>query len=178
MTGTSNGIRSSEEGRQGTMRKVLLALTVVAAAAMSEAAPPTSLQTIAAAETQVSAAAEGIFPSGTSFSGVALQGSTFGIGVVIQPGGSASGQFQTILVGTTLLGQPRSIALQGNVSAGSFNVDGSATFSGTGTLDLGDGSAPTSVPFSATATPGGLLLTIGVTALPLQSLGAGSISIQ
>ena len=54
------------------MKRIVFALALLAAATAA-AAPPTFLQTAAAAETQVSAAAEGIFPSGTSFSGVALQ---------------------------------------------------------------------------------------------------------
>jgi hypothetical protein len=51
------------------------------------------------------------------------------------------------------------------------------TFSGTGTLDLGDGSLPTSVPFTAVVTTGGLQLTIGASVLPNQTLSAGSIFI-
>jgi hypothetical protein len=137
-----------------------------------------SLRTVAAADTQVSAAAEGVFPSGATYAGVSLQGSTFGIGIVIRSSGSAVGEFQTVLSGTGLLGSARTIALDGAVTAGALNTDGSATFSGTGRLDLGDGSLPTNVPFTATVTAAGLQLTIGATALPTQGLGAGAIDIQ
>jgi hypothetical protein len=139
---------------------------------------PSTLRTVAAAETDVSAAAEGVFPSGSTFAGVSLQGSTFAIGVVISATGTAVGEFQTVLLGTSLLGGPRSIALDGAVTSGGLNLDGSATFTGTGRLDLGDGSLPTNVPFTATVTTGGLQLTVGATALPTQTLGAGSIAIQ
>jgi hypothetical protein len=161
--------------RVGRMASVLVLVAMAIVAGVSSSAP---LQTIAAAETDVSAAAEGIFPSGAAFGGVSLQGSTFGIGVVIRSNGSAVGEFQTVLLGTSLLGSPQSISLEGAVSSGLLNADGSATFSGTATLDMGDGSLPTTVPFAATITTGGLQLTIGTTPLPAQGLGAGSISIQ
>src|SRR5712692_9410562 len=161
------------------MTRIAMGLALAAiVAALVLTSGPTTLQSVAAAETDVSAAAEGVFPSGSTFAGVSLQGSTFGIGVVISATGSAVGEFQTVLLGTTLLGGARSIALDGAVTSGGLNLDGSATFTGTGRLDLGDGSLPTNVPFTATVTTGGLQLTIGSTALPTQSLGAGSIAIQ
>jgi len=158
-----------------TGRRLLISLALVAIVAWAGAP---SFRTSGAAETQVSAAAEGVFPSGTSFSGVSLQGSTFAIGIVIGSSGYAVGEFQTVLVGSSLLGQPQYITLDGAVTAGSANVGGSVMFSGTGRLDLGDGSLATTVPFGATATTGGLTLTIGTTALPTQTLGSGSIFIQ
>ena len=153
-----------------------LATAAFAAGAIWTAASP-SLQAASAAETQVSAAALGVFPSGTSFNGVQLQGSSFGIGVVVYPNGSALGDFEIVLTGTSVLRQPQSITLEAEVDAGSANADGSVTLSGNGTLDLGDGSLPTTVPFSAVATASGLQLTIGTTPLPTQTLSDGSIYI-
>jgi hypothetical protein len=134
-----------------------------------------------AGETQVSGAATGIFPDGTSFNGIPLQGSTFGLGVVINPDGGAVGNFEIVLAGTSQLGQRQNITLEGQVNAGTANVDpnadSTATFSGTASLDLGDGSLPTSVPFTVMVTADGLQLTIGTTDLPTQTLTDGSIFI-
>ena len=160
------------------MRTIVTGFAVAVVVAVLAVSVAPSLRTVAAADTQVSAAAEGVFPTGATFGGVSLQGSTIGIGVVISSSGSAVGEFQTTLIGTTLLGGSRTITLDGGVTSGALNTDGSATFSGIGQLDLGDGSLPTSVPFTAVVTTAGLVLTIGTTALPAQSLGAGSIDIQ
>jgi hypothetical protein len=157
------------------MRRILVALVLFTFIGL---ASDGGLRVVAAAETQVSAAAEGVFPSGASLGGISLQGSTFGIGIVVRPDGSAVGTFQTVLLGSTLLGNSRSIALEGSVQGGSTDASGSVSFWGTATLDMGDGTPPTDVPFNAIATTSGLLLTIGATELPAQTLGAGSISIQ
>jgi hypothetical protein len=157
------------------MKRLLLVGVV---ALVSAAVALSSLRTVAAGDTQVTAAAAGVLPDGASLGGVPLQGSTFGLGVLIHSDGSAEGDFETVLAGTSLLGAPQYITLEGAVSAGASNVGGSVTFSGTARLDLGDGSVPTSVPFSVTATTSGLQLSIGTSVLPTQTLSAGSIFIQ
>jgi hypothetical protein len=157
------------------MRRILVALAIFTIVGL---APDGGLRVVAGTETQVSAAAEGVFPSGAGFSGISLEGSTFAIGIVVRSDGSAVGGFQTVLFGTSLLGDSQSIALEGSVERGSADAAGSVSFSGTATLDLGDGSPPTDVPFSAIATTSGLKLTIGATELPTQTLGAGSIFIR
>jgi hypothetical protein len=157
------------------MRRILIAIAIFTIVGL---ASDGGLRVVAAADTEVSAAAEGIFPSGASLSGISLQGSTFAIGIVVQSDGSAVGQFQTVLLGSTLLGSSQSIALEGSVQGGSTGVGGSVSFWGTATLDMGDGTPPTDIPFSAIATTGGLQLTIGATELPTQTLGAGSIFIR
>ena len=154
------------------MKRIALVFALVALFTM---APLLSTSAVAATdETQVAAAAAGVFPDGTTFDGIPLRGSTFGIGVVVYPDGTATGDFEIVLAGTTLLGQPQDITLVGKVSAGTANLDGSVTFSGTATLDMGDGSLPLSVPFSAVVTTGGLQLTIGTTILPTQTLSDDS----
>jgi hypothetical protein len=126
-------------------------------------------------ETHVVAAGAAAFPDGTTFNGIPVSGSTFGFGVLI--GDSAEGDVTITLAGTSLLGEPQEITLMGAVTAGSVSGPGSATFSGTGTLDLGTGAAPTEVPFLVTATTDGLKLTVAGTELPTQSLTNGSIDI-
>jgi hypothetical protein len=127
----------------------------------------------------VISAGEGVFPSGTSLSGVSLNGMQFGKGITASPDGSAGGDFEALLLGTTILGQPQNINVQGPASSGSKNPDGSVTFAGVGTVDMGDGTAPlTGVPFSATVTTNGVALTVGASALPTATLTAGSITIE
>lgn len=134
---------------------------------------------VADGETKLSGAGAGLFPDGAELNGVRLSGSTFGTGVLIFSTGSAFGTYQTFLVGTTLLGLPQRISVEGKVSAGARNPDGSVTFSGSSIVDMGDGTVPSAgVPFSVTATPSTLALVLGTTALPTQSLVGGSITIR
>jgi hypothetical protein len=125
----------------------------------------------------VTGAGNGVFPAGAQFSGVKLSGSTFGEGLEVSSG-SGLGFFHTVLTGTSVSGGVRqNITLNGAVSSGTVNADGSVTFGGTATLNLGDGSLPTTVPFSATVTTAGLTLVIGTTTLPSQTVDPGSIYI-
>ena len=137
------------------------------------------LPAAAQSETVVAGAGEGIFPSGAVLYGVPLNGLQFAKGITIDASGSATGQFQTLLLGTSLLGQPQNINVECKASSGTVNADGSATFGGVGTVDLGDGSPPLlNVPLSVTVTTQGLRLVIGTTTLPAAGLTAGSITIQ
>ncbi|MBI3304337.1 MAG: hypothetical protein HYZ72_19905 [Deltaproteobacteria bacterium] len=60
------------------------------------------------------------------------------------------------------------LAVQGPVTSGSDNGDGSVTFSGSGTVNLGNGQIFTGVPFKVTVTAGGP----GVGTLQLTVIGA------
>jgi hypothetical protein len=125
----------------------------------------------------VSGSGPGTFASGTIFSGVSLTAVKFGIGVFIPGDSTATGQFQATLSGTSGLGQPQDIELEGNAISGSNNADGSRTFSGTLTMDMGNGTPPlTSVPFTVTATRTSLVLVLGTTNLS-ATVAAGSITI-
>ena len=127
----------------------------------------------------VTGAAEAIFPNGAAFNGVPLSGLTLGKGLFIGQDGSATGQFQAVLLGTSLLGLPQDVIVEGNVRAGSLAGDGSATFSGTATVDMGDGTATLlEVPFWVTASTKSLGLTLYTTALPTATLSAGSLTIE
>jgi hypothetical protein len=156
--------------------KRLTVLFVAAFFLLSAAA--SSVQVVETASvTTVTGAGYGAFPNETYFNGVKLSGSTFGEGLEVG-GGYGLGQFYTTLAGTTVLGAPQYITLNGQVTGGSGNGDGSVTFSGTASLDLGDGTIPTSVPFSVTTTTTGLTLVIGATTLPAQTVTPASISIN
>jgi hypothetical protein len=127
----------------------------------------------------VAGAAEAIFPNGAALSGVRLRGLTLGQGLIIRQDGSATGQFQAVLLGTSLLGLPQNVIVEGTVRAGSLAGDGSATFSGTATVNMGDGTANVlDVPFWVTVSTKSLGLTLYGTELPTAMLSAGSITIE
>ena len=127
----------------------------------------------------VTGAAEATFPDGATFNGIPLRGLTLGQGMFIAPDGSATGQFQAVLLGSSLLGTPQNITVEGEVSGGSAAADGSATFSGTATLDMGDGTpALPGVPFTVTVAGGSLGLILNAVALPTATLSAGSITVK
>src|SRR5713101_5481740 len=83
----------------------------------------------------VTGAAEAAFPPGAAFNGVPLKGLTLGQGIFIALDGSATGEFQAVLKGTSLLGTPQDVTVEGEVGNGFVGGDGSATFSGTATVD-------------------------------------------
>src|SRR5205814_4951546 len=133
----------------------------------------------AAQDTGVTGAAEAAFPNGATFNGISLKGLTLGQGMFIAPGGSATGQFQAVLLGTSLLGAAQNITVEGEVGGGSVGADGSATFSGTATVDMGDGTLPLpGVPFTVTASAGSLGLILNAVALPTATVTAGSITVK
>jgi hypothetical protein len=131
----------------------------------------------------VTGAAGGIYPPGTTFNGIPINGLKTGFGVVIASDGSASGQFHTLLLGISLLGKEQNISVNGNADTGSQTAENVATFSGKCTIDMGDGSPPTpGVPFTVTVTTnasdqGSLGLVLGLTTLPDATINSGSMNI-
>ena len=125
----------------------------------------------------VAGAATARFAAGAELGPVALQRIQMGTGVFIEVDGSASGTFHAVLQGS-LLGLSREITVEGNVSEGSV-ADGLATFSGTASLNLGDGAPPLpSVAFSVTAAADGVVLKIDSITLPVARLTAGVVTIE
>jgi hypothetical protein len=155
--------------RLGLVSAAILGLAGLMAAAPVAAQDPAG----------VTGAAEATFPDGATFKGVPLRGLTLGQGMFIAPDGSATGQFQAVLLGSSLLGTPQNITVEGEVSSGSVAADGSATFSGTATVDMGDGTpALPGVPFTVTVSGGSLGLILNAVALPTATLSAGSITVK
>jgi hypothetical protein len=133
----------------------------------------------AVGETDVIGAGEASFPDGASFNGLTLSGSSFGFGVSLAGDGTAVGNLDVSLIAPLPLGGQQEIVVVGNVRSGTLNVDGSATFGGIATVDMGDGTLPaTDVPFSLTVTTQGLRLVLGSTELPGQNLELGAIDIE
>jgi hypothetical protein len=136
------------------------------------------------AATSATVGAGGTYPSGTSFNGVPINGLQSGYGVMIGDNGSASGQFCTILLGVSALGLEQDIRIEGKATSGSQSATNIVKFSGTCTVDMGDGTPPTpGVPFTATVTTdandqGTIGLVIGATSLPDAVVNAGSMTIK
>ena len=134
---------------------------------------------VAAQDAGVTGAAEATFPDGATFNGIPLKGLTLGQGMFIGPDGSATGQFQAVLLGTSPLGTAQNITVEGEVSSGSAAADGSATFSGTASVDMGDGTpALPGVPFTVTVSAGSLGLILNAVALPTATVSSGSITVK
>lgn len=76
------------------------------------------------------------------------------------------------------LGGPQEITVEGNVSGGSVDADGRATFSGSASLDLGNGAPPlANVAFTVTAGSEDLVLVVDSVTLT-ATLTGGAISID
>ncbi len=155
------------------MKRIASLLSALLVAGLAVVSPAVS-----ADQTVVTGAGAGIFAGAPALYGISLNGLQLGVGIIIVGDGSASGDFQALLPGTTLVGQPRTIAVEGRVSTGALNIDGSATVAGVSRVDLGDGTpALLDVPFSAILTTQGSQLTLGATALPPAGLTEGVIEI-
>src|SRR5687767_11775509 len=126
----------------------------------------------------VTAAATALFDAGAELGDVALKGTIIGTRVFIEVDGSASGTFHAVLQGSAL-GYAREITVEGNVSGGSVAPDGRATFSGTASLDLGNGGPLLpGVAFSVTAAADGVILKIDSTTLPAAGVTTGAVTIE
>src|SRR5438309_8579247 len=100
------------------------------------------------ADTSTTAAAQGTYPSGTSFNGVPLSGLQIGTGVIIGADGSAEGRLAISLIGVSVLGAPpQVISVDASATGGSSTAANVSTISGTCTINLGTGAPPlTGVP--------------------------------
>lgn len=157
-------------------RMAMLTMAMVASALLWPAS------VAAQAETSVTGAGAGVFPQGASYLGVPLNSLTLGTGLSVA-GTWALGQFQTTLVGV-VLGAIREIVVEGHATGSVPSGPGTAVFSGTCTVDPGNGAPPLSgVPFTAAvaASPDGtgtLALTLGGTNLPAAAVNEGYLTIR
>jgi len=115
----------------------------------------------------VTGAAAGVFPAGASFNSIELAGGTFGLGAQISSTGAANGTIEAQFTGTSLIGLSQWITINGWITSGTSNPDGSVTLNGTSTLDMGDGTPPTGgLALVVNAGPTGITITVGGTTLP------------
>src|SRR5207247_2025872 len=73
----------------------------------------------------VTAATAGLFAGGATLAGVSLDGLEVGMGLFISSDGSATGEFQTVLLSNSVLG--RQIAVEGKVTTGAVAPGGQAS---------------------------------------------------
>jgi hypothetical protein len=134
-------------------------------------------------ETSVTGAAEGVFPAGASYLGVALKSLKLGMGLSIA-GTWAVGQFQTTLVGLTALGVEQEIQVECQASSSVPSGPNTAVFSGTCSVDPGNGTpalpgVPFTVAFATNADgTGSLTLSLDATNLPAAAVNAGYMTVQ
>jgi len=144
-----------------TTRLGLTLAAILGAASVMAPAPA------AAQDAGVTGAAEATFPDGATFNGISLKGLTLGQGLFIGQDGSATGQFQAVLLGTSLLGMPQNVTVEGEVRNGAVGGD------------MGDGTLPLpGVPFIVTVSTGTLALILNAVALPTATVTAGSITVR
>jgi len=162
-----------------TKRTIRWAITLVAIVASVS-----STSALAQTQTSVTGAGAGMFPQGALFNGISLSSLSFGMGAMILTNdGTATGTFESTLIGTSLLGR-RNIVVVGQLTSGSGQVGGPATYSGLCSIDLGDGTPLlTGLPFMVTAarlpnTQWGLTLLLGLAVLPTAPVNTGSVTIQ
>ena len=156
---------------------LLRAMLVVATLAVPLAA--------AADDSRATAGAGGLYPSGTTFSGIEVRGLQLGLGAEVTSAGSGLGNFTAVLLGVSALGIEQRITIEGAVTGGARNAANVAVLTGVSTVDLGDGAAPAlDVPFTATLTSSGdqlgqVGLTLsGFSELPSVTLNQGSLTIE
>jgi hypothetical protein len=157
-------------------------LVMVPAAMMVMAflwAAPVHAQT----ETSVTGAGAGAFPAGTFYLEVPLHALELGMAFTAA-GPWATGLFQATLVGASPLGLERSIEVEGIATGSVPSPLGTATLSGTCTVDAGDG-APhlPGVPFTVVVTTnpdgtGSVALTLGTTQLPVATVDEGHMTVS
>jgi hypothetical protein len=116
-------------------------------------------------EQMSTAAAAGIFPTTPTFNGVDLAGGIYGVGV--RTGSDSTyGDIHAEFTGISPLGLYQIISVDGWITGGSI-VGGTLTFSGTATLDMGDGPPPTGgLSLTGTLTATGITITVNGSSLP------------
>ncbi len=128
----------------------------------------------------------------------AIDGSQFGLAVVIAGTGAAQGHFTCLMAGRSDILGLHLMAVQGTATSGSRHLDGSVSVRGVGTVKLRTGQTFSGVPFAVRVTAGGpgvgtLQLTVigafdgvpgdtvvgnGNYDLPVETVRSGSISIH
>ncbi len=129
----------------------LLAVALMMAAALALAAASAGGQ----ASTVVSGGGQGTY--GGDFDGNgSIDGTHFGIGVVVSAGGGVQGHFLCLMAGNVPFLGLKLMQVEGQVTSGSADVGaGTASFSGVARVNLGNGVIFTGVPFRVSVKAGG-----------------------
>lgn len=143
------------------MKRLVILLATALAIALTLAPYPVAAQ----GTTRATGGGTGTFNADLDGDGD-IDGSQFGMGVVIR-GNTAGGHFECLMAGRSdILGLPL-MAIEGKVDAGTADADGSASFSGTASVNLANGQIFRDVPFTVRVTAGGA----GIGTLQLTVIG-------
>jgi hypothetical protein len=146
------------------MKRLALLLTAILTVATT-LLPPSA---VAQHDVRVTGGGTGTFDADLDGDGD-IDGSQFGMEIIIRGDGSAQGHFLCLMAGRSDILGLSLMAVQGQVTEGNVNLDGSVTFSGDdGAVNLGNGTIFRGVPFAVTVTAGGP----GVGTLQLTVIGA------
>lgn len=128
-----------------------------------------------AGETIASAAASGSYTSTPNVNGVELSGGTFGIGMRTAGPGDVEANLNGV---QPLIGLFQQLTIAGWVTSASVS-NGTVTFSGTASLDMGDGTAPlTGLAMNGSLSATGLTLTVGSWSFGTLPMQNGFIKIE
>jgi hypothetical protein len=163
------------------------------------AGAPISPTSVAAGPTIVNGGGTGTFNPADLDGDGDIDGSHFGFGVTIRPGGSAQGHFMCQMAGNADFLDLKLMLVEGRVTSASITSTGAEFGSDNGTVNLGNGTVVRGVGFVVSVTPGGpgvgtMQLTVlappfdGVPgdttlgdnkySLPIETVATGSISIR
>ena len=164
------------------MKRTLTSLFLVSILAIGGSA---FAQTAPAADTAVTAAAEGSYPAGTVYNGVPISGINFSSGALVAGDNTgADGRVSIDLLGpSTPVGQ-QIITVKAQIATGSRTAANVAVLNGTASVDMGDGTpAVTGIPIVATITTdannqGTVGVVLGATQLPAASNGDGTMTVE
>ena len=127
----------------------------------------------------ITASGAGVFPAGANVNGIELAGGTFGVGAQSSSTGAAIGELEVQYNGTSIIGLSQWITVSGWITNATVNPDGTVTFNGTGTLDMGDGTAPTGgLTLVATLGQTGLAVSLGSITFPTLPKSDGWVTIE
>jgi hypothetical protein len=131
------------------------------------------------ADNVITSAGAGVFPAGANVLGIELAGGTFGVGAQTSSTGAAVGTLEVQYNGTSLIGLSQWLTVNGWITSATANPDGTVTLNGTGTLDMGDGTAPTGgLALVATLGPTGIAVSIGGTTFPTLPKSDGWVFVE
>ena len=118
------------------------------------------------------AAGSGAYTSTPNLNGIELAGGTFGIGMRSGGASDLEAQFNGV---NPLIGLFQQVTVTGWITTATTS-NGTTTFSGTGTLDMGDGTPPVAgVSVTGSIGTGGLTLTVGSSSLGTLPMSDGYI---
>jgi hypothetical protein len=162
------------------MKKRLIAVVLSSLAVLAvTVAMPRGQAAALGTDNVITASGAGVFPAGANVNGIQLAGGTFGVGAQSTSTGSASGDLEVQYNGTSLIGLSQWVTVTGWITSATVNPDGTVTFNGSATLDMGDGTAPTGgLTLVATLGPAGLAVSVGNLTFPTLPKSDGWSSVE